>query len=75
MTARLKEQFERVKGYLELGKQEGAKPSLDGAVGKGKGFFVDPTIFTGVNNDMRIAREEIRRYSTIRCASRWACAG
>jgi acyl-CoA reductase-like NAD-dependent aldehyde dehydrogenase len=54
-----KEQFDRVKGYLELGKKEGAKPSLDGAVGKGKGFFVDPTIFTGVNNDMRIAREEI----------------
>src|SRR6202453_5325998 len=54
-----KEQFDRVKGYLELGKQEGAKPSLDGAVGTGKGFFVDPTIFTGVNNEMRIAREEI----------------
>ena len=54
-----KEQFDRVKGYLALGKQEGAKPSLGGAVGKGKGFFVDPTIFTGVNNDMRIAREEI----------------
>jgi acyl-CoA reductase-like NAD-dependent aldehyde dehydrogenase len=54
-----KEQFDQVKGYLELGKQEGAKPSLDGAVGTGKGFFVDPTIFTGVNNEMRIAREEI----------------
>src|SRR5271155_5653164 len=54
-----KEQFDRVKGYLALGKQEGAKPSLDGAVGTGKGFYVDPTIFTGVKNDMRIAREEI----------------
>jgi acyl-CoA reductase-like NAD-dependent aldehyde dehydrogenase len=54
-----KEQFDRVKGYLELGKQEGAKASLGGEVGKGKGFFVDPTIFTGVNNGMRIAREEI----------------
>ena len=54
-----KEQFERVKGYLDIGKKEGAHASLGGEVRKGKGYFVDPTIFTGVNNDMRIAREEI----------------
>jgi acyl-CoA reductase-like NAD-dependent aldehyde dehydrogenase len=54
-----KEQFERVKGYLDIGKREGAEPKLGGDVRKGKGYFVDPTIFTNVKNDMRIAREEI----------------
>jgi acyl-CoA reductase-like NAD-dependent aldehyde dehydrogenase len=54
-----KEQFERVKGYLEIGKKEGAEPKLGGDVRGGKGYFVDPTIFTNVKNDMRIAREEI----------------
>ena len=54
-----KEQFDRVKGYLDIGKKEGAHASLGGEVRKGKGYFVDPTIFTGVRNDMRIAREEI----------------
>jgi aldehyde dehydrogenase (NAD+) len=54
-----KEQFDRVKGYLEVGKKEGAKITAGGEAGKGKGYFVQPTVFTGVNNDMRIAREEI----------------
>jgi acyl-CoA reductase-like NAD-dependent aldehyde dehydrogenase len=54
-----KEQFERVKGYLDIGKKEGAHTQLGGDVRTGKGYFVDPTIFTGVKNDMRIAREEI----------------
>ncbi len=54
-----KEQFNRVKSYLEIGKQEGAQPTLGGEVRKGKGYFVDPTIFTGVKNGMRIAQEEI----------------
>src|ERR1700733_15369711 len=54
-----KEQFDRVKGYLALGKEEGAKARVGGEAGTGKGYFVDPTVFTGVKNDMRIAREEI----------------
>ena len=54
-----KEQFDRVKGYLEVGKNEGAKVSAGGETGKGKGYFVQPTVFTGVNNNMKIAREEI----------------
>src|SRR5206468_3196823 len=49
---------------LELGgKKEGAKALIGGErnTGKGleKGYFVKPTIFTGVRNDMKIAREEI----------------
>ncbi len=54
-----REQFERVKSYLELGKKEGATPVLGGEVTSGKGYFVDPAIFTGVKNNMRIAQEEI----------------
>jgi acyl-CoA reductase-like NAD-dependent aldehyde dehydrogenase len=54
-----KEQFDRVKGYLALGKEEGATARLGGEASTGKGYFVNPTIFTGVKNDMRIAREEI----------------
>ena len=54
-----KEQFNRVKGYLDVGKNEGAKTALGGEARTGKGFFVDPTIFTDVKNNMKIAREEI----------------
>jgi acyl-CoA reductase-like NAD-dependent aldehyde dehydrogenase len=57
------EQLERVTGYLEVGKSEGAKPLVGGerntARGLEKGYFVKPTVFTGVKNDMKIAREEI----------------
>ncbi|MGO9604670.1 MAG: aldehyde dehydrogenase family protein [Candidatus Binataceae bacterium] len=54
-----REQFNRVKGYLDIGKNEGAKTAIGGEVRKGPGFFVDPTIFTDVGNSMKIAREEI----------------
>src|ERR1700687_1452723 len=54
-----REQFDRVKGYLDVGKKEGAKVSVGGGTGAGNSYFVQPTLFTNVNNDMRIAREEI----------------
>jgi acyl-CoA reductase-like NAD-dependent aldehyde dehydrogenase len=54
-----KEQFDKVKGYLELGKKEGARVTVGGEAGTGKGYFVKPTVFADVNNNMRIAREEI----------------
>jgi aldehyde dehydrogenase (NAD+) len=54
-----REQFDRVKGYLEVGKKEGAKVAAGGEAGTGKGYFVKPTLFSGVKNDMQIAREEI----------------
>ena len=54
-----REQFDRVKGYLEVGKREGAKVAAGGEAGTGKGYFVKPTLFTDVKNEMRIAREEI----------------
>jgi acyl-CoA reductase-like NAD-dependent aldehyde dehydrogenase len=54
-----KEQFDRVKSYLEIGKGEGAKVATGGEAVSGAGYFVRPTIFAGVHNQMRIAREEI----------------
>ena len=48
-------------GYIELGQQEGARLLAGGKArpDKGKGFFIEPTCFVDVSNDMRIAREEI----------------
>src|SRR5436309_2690526 len=57
-----KQQMETVLGYIETGKKEGARLVAGGGranVGDGKGYFVEPTIFDGVTNTMRIAREEI----------------
>jgi acyl-CoA reductase-like NAD-dependent aldehyde dehydrogenase len=57
------EQFDRVKGYLKVGKAEGATVKTGGDVAAegalANGYFVQPTVFTGVNNSMRIAQEEI----------------
>jgi acyl-CoA reductase-like NAD-dependent aldehyde dehydrogenase len=56
------QQMETVLGYIEAGKKEGARLVAGGArarVGNGKGYFLEPTIFDQVSNQMRIAREEI----------------
>jgi len=55
-------QFERVEGYIAKGIAEGAKVVVGGSGrpdGLTKGYFVKPTIFSNVRNDMTIAREEI----------------
>jgi aldehyde dehydrogenase (NAD+) len=57
-----KVQFERVTGYIAKGIAEGAKVVIGGSGrpdGLAKGYFVKPTIFSNVRNDMTIAREEI----------------
>jgi aldehyde dehydrogenase (NAD+) len=56
-----KVQQDRVMGYIELGKKEGARLLTGGKArtDMGGGFFVEPTCFVDVRNDMRIAREEI----------------
>jgi aldehyde dehydrogenase (NAD+) len=57
------QQLERVTGYLAAARQEGARPVTGGErLNEGpfaKGFFVPPTVFADVKDDMRIAREEI----------------
>src|SRR3546814_2078085 len=56
-----KRQLDRVKGYVDLGVQEGARLLAGGKVrtDMGGGFFIEPTCFVDVKNDMRIAQEEI----------------
>lgn len=54
-----KEQMEKILGYVESGKQEGAKLLTGGARHGDKGFFVQPTVFSNVEDDMKICREEI----------------
>jgi len=54
-----KTQYDRVWSYIESGKQEGAKVVLGGTKRTGKGFFVDPTIFTDIRPNMKIVQEEI----------------
>jgi len=55
------EQLERVTGYIDIGRSEGAEVVAGGERDSslGDGYFVQPTVFTGVRNDMRIAQEEI----------------
>ena len=56
-------QYDKVLSYIEIGKHEGAQLRLGGGPATrpecGKGWFVEPTVFTGVDNRMRIAQEEI----------------
>ena len=56
-------QREKVLGYLDIARGEGAQCVLGGGKPRGAelsdGWFVEPCIFTGVNNQMRIAREEV----------------
>jgi aldehyde dehydrogenase (NAD+) len=58
-----KPQYEKVLGYIDVAKTEGAKLALGGAPASrpecGDGWFIEPTVFTGVTNDMRIAQEEV----------------
>src|SRR5262249_17636569 len=53
------EQLDRITGYIETGRAEGASVEVGGNVVDRPGYFVEPTIFTGVGNHMRMGREEI----------------
>src|SRR5437763_813456 len=56
------EQMQTVLNFIDAGKRDGAKLVAGGnrvSVDGSKGFFIEPTIFGDVNNDMKIAREEI----------------
>lgn len=52
-------QFDKILQYVEYGKQDGAKLVNGGKRIGDKGYFIEPTMFTNVKDDMRIAREEI----------------
>jgi aldehyde dehydrogenase (NAD+) len=63
-----KKQQDRVLGYIQKGIDEGATVALGGKkpAHLDKGFFVEPTLFTNVTNDMTIAQEEI--FGPVLCA-------
>jgi aldehyde dehydrogenase (NAD+) len=56
-------QYEKVLGYIDIAKSEGVQTVLGGSKATrpecGDGWFVEPTVFTGVKNSMRIAQEEV----------------
>ncbi|XP_050013437.1 aldehyde dehydrogenase, cytosolic 2 isoform X3 [Alexandromys fortis] len=54
-----KEQLDKILDLIESGKKEGAKLECGGGRWGNKGFFVQPTVFSNVTDEMRIAKEEI----------------
>lgn len=54
-----KTQFEKIMGYIDVGKKQGAKCLVGGDRAADTGYFVQPTIFDGVTDEMDIAKDEI----------------
>ena len=53
------EQFDRIMGYIDAGQKGGAHMITGGNRVGTKGYFIEPTVFTNVQDEMRIAKEEI----------------
>lgn len=53
------DQFSKIMNYIDIGKKEGAKLVTGGKRVGNKGWFIEPTVFSDVNDDMTIAKEEI----------------
>ncbi|XP_056236654.1 aldehyde dehydrogenase family 1 member A3 [Seriola aureovittata] len=60
-----RQQFDKIMDLIESGKKEGAKLECGGAAVGEKSLFVQPTIFSGVKDHMRIAKEEI--FGPVQC--------
>ena len=54
-----KTQFDKIMHFIDVGKNEGAKCLTGGKRFGSQGFFIEPTIFDGVEDNMKIAQEEI----------------
>jgi aldehyde dehydrogenase (NAD+) len=52
-------QYDRIMGYIQSGKEEGATVEVGGERHGDKGYFIQPTIFSNVRSDMKIMQEEI----------------
>ncbi|KAL1563400.1 Aldehyde dehydrogenase 2 member C4 [Salvia divinorum] len=52
-------QYNKILSYIEIGKKEGATLLAGGKPAANKGYYIEPTIFTDVTDDMTIAKEEI----------------
>ena len=57
-----KDQFDKILDMIESGKKEGARLQCGGERHGDKGYFVKPTVFSDVTDEMRIAREEVITY-------------
>ncbi len=53
------DQFDKIMGYIDVGKKEGATLLQGGKRVGSKGYFIEPTVFVDVKDDMTIAKEEI----------------
>ena len=53
------EQFDRVMSMIKSGVDEGAKLECGGSRIGDKGYFIQPTVFSGVTDGMKIAKEEV----------------
>jgi aldehyde dehydrogenase (NAD+) len=53
------EQYDRIMGFVEAGKKEGARLLTGGSRVGSKGYFIEPTVFDDVTDNMKIAKEEI----------------
>lgn len=53
--------YTKVLGYIASGKKEGAKVQVGGSSIGTSGFFIEPTVFSDVTDDMKISREEVRK--------------
>jgi aldehyde dehydrogenase (NAD+) len=54
-----KDTFDKILTYIDYGKKDGAKLEIGGKRWGNEGFFIEPTVFSNVTDDMRIARDEI----------------
>jgi aldehyde dehydrogenase (NAD+) len=58
--------FDRVLSLIEVGKKEGAKCITGGKRHGNVGYFIKPTVFTDVTDNMTIAKEEVSVHTKIR---------
>ena len=58
------EQTDRILTLIESGKKEGAKLECGGSRIPRKGYYIEPTVFSNVTDDMRIAKEEVGGHAT-----------
>lgn len=58
-------QFDKIIDLIESGKKEGARLEFGGAAVGDKSLYIQPTIFSGVKDHMRIAKEEVTTFSSL----------
>lgn len=56
--------FNKVLGYIESGKKEGAKVLTGGKRVGNTGYYIEPTVFVDVTDNMKIAKEEVNLFLT-----------